>query len=124
MTQQEARRIISKQESLIRIHALCQLWGLSTREFCSWCGASIPPRYGEGTCNECDPKDKRMSLIIVLRNKSSLAPVSDYDYEVMVGDGTPARSTSLEHGEVIGHKRDEGWEMLMEHFMKNRKKHG
>lgn len=25
------------------------------REFCSVCGASIPPRYGEGTCKVCDP---------------------------------------------------------------------
>lgn len=29
-----------------------------------------------------------MSLIVVLTNKSNLAPVSDYNYEVLVGDGT------------------------------------
>ena len=23
------------------------------REFCSFCGASIPHRYGEGRCNKC-----------------------------------------------------------------------
>ena len=24
-------------------------------DFCRYCGASIPPRNGEGTCHKCDP---------------------------------------------------------------------
>lgn len=63
-----------------------------------------------------------MSLIIVLRNKSSLTPISDYEYEVMVGDGTKLGSKTLEHGEVIGHRRENGWEALIELFMDERRK--
>lgn len=29
------------------------LTGVPT-DFCPWCGACIPPRYGEGTCEYCD----------------------------------------------------------------------
>lgn len=25
------------------------------RDFCSYCGAGMPPHYGEGTCPRCDP---------------------------------------------------------------------
>lgn len=25
-------------------------------DFCKFCGAGIPPKYGEGTCIKCDPK--------------------------------------------------------------------
>jgi hypothetical protein len=28
----------------------------STSEFCRYCGANIPPRLGEGTCERCDPE--------------------------------------------------------------------
>lgn len=30
----------------------------SRDEFCRACGASIPHRYGEGTCPKCDPSIK------------------------------------------------------------------
>jgi hypothetical protein len=25
-------------------------------DFCRFCGASVPPRIGEGTCERCDPE--------------------------------------------------------------------
>ena len=55
-----------------------------------------------------------MSLIIVLTNKSNLAPVSDYKYQVLVGDGTPEGSHTIAAGVVKGHRRDEGWKKLVE----------
>jgi hypothetical protein len=54
-----------------------------------------------------------MSLIIVLTNKSNLAPISDYDYRVLVGDGTKERSTLITEGKVEGHRRDDGWKKLV-----------
>lgn len=58
-----------------------------------------------------------MSLIIVLTNISSLAAVSDYNYEVLIGDGTPARSTTLAHGTLKGHTRSDGWKRLVEQLL-------
>jgi hypothetical protein len=55
-----------------------------------------------------------MSLIVVLTNKSNLAPVSDYNYQVLVGDGTPARSTLVASGEIRGHERIDGWKKLVQ----------
>jgi hypothetical protein len=60
-----------------------------------------------------------MSLIVVLRNTSDLAPFSDYEYKVLVGDGGPD-SKVLETGVVRGHYRDDGWEELMKKFMRER----
>ena len=54
-----------------------------------------------------------MSLIIVIRNTTQLAPISDYEYEVLVGDGTAERSLVLEIGTLKGHVRDEGWRKLL-----------
>lgn len=59
-----------------------------------------------------------MALILVLVNRSNLAPVSDYDYEVMVGDGTPARSKTIARGIVTGHERAAGWEALVQKLLK------
>ena len=28
----------------------------ATLDFCRSCGASVPPRFGEGTCKQCDPE--------------------------------------------------------------------
>lgn len=61
-----------------------------------------------------------MALILVFRNISKLAPTSDYRYQVLVGDGTPERSTVLEVGLVRGHVRDDGWEALLNQFVADR----
>lgn len=53
-----------------------------------------------------------MALILVIQNISNLADVSDYNYEVLVGDGTPARSKTLATGRVGGHLRADGWQAL------------
>lgn len=29
---------------------------LEEADFCRYCGAGIPPRLGEGTCEKCDPE--------------------------------------------------------------------
>lgn len=58
-----------------------------------------------------------MSLIIVMRNVSDLAPTSDYNYEVLVGDGGPT-SAVLEKGVVKGHVRKHGWKVLVEKMLK------
>jgi hypothetical protein len=58
-----------------------------------------------------------MALIIILQNVSNLAPVSDYNVRVLVGDGTVERSTVLYAGEVKGHARDDGWKALVRAFM-------
>ena len=55
-----------------------------------------------------------MRLIIVLTNKSKLAPVSRYNYEVMVGDGTPQGSTTIAHGSIAKHVRADGWCKLVQ----------
>ena len=54
-----------------------------------------------------------MSLIVVVTNKSKLAPISDYTYEVLVGDGTVARSHSIARGEILAHPRADGWQALI-----------
>ena len=53
-----------------------------------------------------------MALIIVIVNQSQLAAISDYTYEVMVGDGTAARSSVIAHGRVEKHQRADGWQAL------------
>ena len=58
-----------------------------------------------------------MSLIIVIRNISSLAPISDYTYEVLVGDGTPERTTMLAQGQIHQHVRNDGWKVLVRRLL-------
>lgn len=62
-----------------------------------------------------------MALIVVLVNISDLAPVSDYKYEVLVGDGSKDRSKTIANGIVKGHKRDDGWEPLVQKLLDERK---
>lgn len=57
-----------------------------------------------------------MSLIVVLHNISGLAPISSYDYQVLVGDGGP-RSTLLASGTVKDHRRDDGWKALVRRLL-------
>ena len=57
-----------------------------------------------------------MSLILVIQNVSALAPVSDYKYEVLVGNGSP-RSRVLAKGEIKGHTRDDGWQALVQRLL-------
>jgi len=54
-----------------------------------------------------------VSLIVVAQNISSLAAVSDYNYQVLVGDGTPERSDVIARGTVVGHRRADGWQALI-----------
>lgn len=53
-----------------------------------------------------------MSLILVIRNVSSLADISDYEYKVLVGDGGPL-SNVLASGTIKGHPRQDGWQKLV-----------
>ena len=62
-----------------------------------------------------------MSLIITLQNVSELAPISDYYYQVLVGDGGP-RSRVLESGMVKSHHRSNGWEALVRLWLHSREK--
>lgn len=55
-----------------------------------------------------------MSLIIVLRNISNLASISDYEYTVLVNEKV------LERGKVAGHKRSDGWQKLVKQFATRR----
>jgi len=58
-----------------------------------------------------------MSLVISIRNKSALAPISDYDYVVRVGDGTKEGSREIAAGEIKGHKRADGWQILVQRVL-------
>lgn len=55
-----------------------------------------------------------MSLIVVITNRSSLAPVSDYTYEVLVGDGTVNGSRTITRGKIEKHTRADGWKPLVQ----------
>ena len=59
-----------------------------------------------------------MALILVFANKSNLAPVSDYNVQVMIGDGSVERSRTIYSGEVTGHKRSDGWLELVARLVK------
>ena len=54
-----------------------------------------------------------MALILVIQNKSDLASLSDYDYQVLVGDGTVGRSLPLAHGRIEKHDRSQNWQALV-----------
>lgn len=58
-----------------------------------------------------------MALIVVFINKSQLAPISNYSVQVLVGDGTVERSRILYEGTVEGHRRADGWPMLLQQFV-------
>ena len=58
-----------------------------------------------------------MSLIVVARNTSQLADVSDYAVQVLVGDGTPERSHTIHAGMVKGHTRADGWKVLIQRII-------
>lgn len=54
-----------------------------------------------------------MALIVVLTNVSNLAPVSDYNYRVLVGNGTAERSQTIAQGIIVQHVRVDGWQALV-----------
>ena len=54
-----------------------------------------------------------MALILVIQNKSDLASLSDYDYQVLVGDGTVGRSLPLAQGRIEKHDRSQNWQALV-----------
>lgn len=58
-----------------------------------------------------------MALIVVLTNKSNLAPVSDYTYQVLIGDGTIAHSKVIAAGRVTKHQRSDGWQALVQRVL-------
>lgn len=58
-----------------------------------------------------------MALILAFVNTTDLAPTSDYRVEVLIGDGTVARSKTIARGVVKGHVRDHGWEVLVRKFL-------
>lgn len=58
-----------------------------------------------------------MALIITIVNVSDLADVSDYKVAVLVGDGTVERSKLLYETRINGHRRADGWEMLLQRFV-------
>lgn len=58
-----------------------------------------------------------MSLIVILTNDSKLAQVSDYNYTVLVGDGSIAGSKTLATGRVSKHLRSNGWKVLLSKLM-------
>ena len=62
-----------------------------------------------------------MALIITFVNKSNLALISNYDYQIMIGDGSVERTVTIESGKVIGHTRDDGWVRLVELMLEQRK---
>ena len=63
-----------------------------------------------------------MALILVFVNTSKLAPVSDYTVQVMIGDGTAARSTTIYQGEILGHTRSDGWLELVSKLVEKESK--
>lgn len=58
-----------------------------------------------------------MALIIVLQNVSALADISDYEYHVLVGNGTVAGSTNITQGKLSGHRRLDGWHALVQQLL-------
>ena len=58
-----------------------------------------------------------MSLIVIVRNTSRLADVSDYTVQVLVGDGTPEHSRTIHAGTVKGHTRADGWKALIQRML-------
>ena len=54
-----------------------------------------------------------MALILVFVNTSDLEPVSDYDVQVMIGDGSIKKSRIIYRGTVTGHRRSDGWLKLV-----------
>ena len=62
-----------------------------------------------------------MALILVLSNTSHLTPVSDYTYEVLVGDGTTLGSKRITSGTITGHRRDDGWQALVQRLLEHEK---
>jgi len=57
-----------------------------------------------------------MSLILVFRNISNLQECSDYDVQVLVGDGGPL-SNIISTGKVINHNRSNGWQALVQAYL-------
>lgn len=58
-----------------------------------------------------------MALIVAFVNTSDLAPISDYRYEVLVGDGTYERSQILARGDIKQHCRADGWRALVQRVL-------
>jgi hypothetical protein len=58
-----------------------------------------------------------MALIVIATNVSQLAAVSDYRYEVLIGDGTVERSTVITRGVIKKHRRDDGWRALVQRIL-------
>ena len=57
-----------------------------------------------------------MALILVITNQSNLASTSDYNYQVLIGDGSP-RSKTIAQGRILGHVRADGWQTLAQRLI-------
>ncbi len=55
-----------------------------------------------------------MALILILQNISNLASISDYDFKVLVGEGTREWSDTIVSGVIHNHTRDDGWRALVQ----------
>lgn len=59
-----------------------------------------------------------MALILVFHNDSTGGETdANYNVQVMVGDGTPARTRDIAKGRVEGHDRADGWAALVRRFL-------
>ena len=58
-----------------------------------------------------------MALIVTLVNKSQLADVSNYAYQVLVGDGSVDNSKVLAAGTIKKHYRVDGWAALVQRVL-------
>jgi len=58
-----------------------------------------------------------MALILTFVNQSSLAEISDYRVEVLVGNGSTQGSHLITRGRVMGHRRRDGWRALVQQFL-------
>lgn len=63
-----------------------------------------------------------MALIVVITNVSQLAPISDYNFEVLVGDGSP-RSLTIRKGSIKSHTRADGWKALVQRVLDDEEEH-
>lgn len=65
-----------------------------------------------------------MSLIILIRNTSELAPVSDYEYQVLITTRNlltgEIGERQIADGSIVGHVRAEGWEALVRRLLEQR----
>lgn len=59
-----------------------------------------------------------MALILVFHNDSTGGEHdANYNIQVMVGDGTAARTRTIAGGRIEGHNRPDGWKPLVQKYL-------